>query len=696
MEKFSVSSPCQSIGHWEHRGDEEGGYRVRLWRNCLLYMGVVCFAATHSLSLASDPIRGRLIGTETVDALLTEDNSDAFIAWRREKVKHRTIVHIDSHIDLEWVSDSDLRRIFDSKTAEQLKQLQLNPLHPEERALKPLRIMNYLYPAIKEGMVGELYWVPPDSLLSGESVLDRMKNHVVETLAKLYIDDLRSFRLGKGVIKGRVYGIPLTICKLSDLPRFEEEAVVLDIDVDYFDPPDLEKKIEVPAIWPGEFVETLKKKAMRTDVVSLCYSVRGGYLALEYRFLGDELKEILRDPEGNDQKAARVRRHRELGLVYRSKGMYREAIEEFQKALELSPDEASLHYGLGLIYSHLGNSNAARTEFALSRAVDSIYGDPVISDADYYFNKKMYGRALPLYEEILRRKPTYVKGLFGAGLCCSKQGKLESAEKYYQKCIEIQPNFSLAYFNLGVIYSEMKMWKRAEEEYRRALELNPHNGKAYQNLGRLYDMQGDIHKAICAYEKAIENNPCFKAAHNNLGGLYARAGRYDEAIKAFINSVKIDPHYPLGYSNLGKIYLIQGNVHDALGAFQRALSIDPENQWARYYLGRLYVVMNRYGDAMRTYEEVIKGHPDFVPAHIDLARILVERGIDIDKALELAQKAAELRPTAQTFDLLAWLYFKRGMYREAEGAIERAVELDPNNESIMLHREEIRRKMRYR
>ena len=157
----------------------------------------------------------------------------------------------------------------------------LTPLHPEESALKPLRIMSYIYPAIMEGMVSELYWVPPDSLLSGESVLDTVKDHLIETLGKLSIDDLRSFGLEKGVIKGRVYGIPLTICKLSDLPRFEE-AVVLDIDVDYFDPPDLEKKIEVPAIWPGEFVETLKKKAMRTDVVSLCYSVRGGYLALEY------------------------------------------------------------------------------------------------------------------------------------------------------------------------------------------------------------------------------------------------------------------------------------------------------------------------------------------------------------------------------------------------------------------------------
>ena len=660
-----------------------------------MYFVAAWLTTNNCLSLASDQVRGRFIGTEPIEAVLMEDNSDAFIAWRSERVKYRTIVHIDSHIDLEWVSDSELKRILDAKTVERLKQLQLNPLHPEERSLKPLTIMNYLYPAIMEGMVKELYWVPPDSLMSGESVLDKFKDHLIETLGKLSIDDLNSFRFQKRGIKGRVYGIPLTICKLSDLPRFEE-AVILDIDVDYFDPPDIGKRIDIPATWPEEFITTLAEKGMKSDLVSICYSVRGGYLALEYRFLGDELADILKDPKGKNLIAAKMRRNRRLGFNYRSKGMYRESIKEFRKALELNPDDPSLHYGLGLIYRHSGKTNEAAIEFARSTAIDPIYSDPLIYDADYYLNKKMYDKALLLYEEILKKNPTYLKGVFGAGLCSSQQEKLEKAVEYYRKCIDIYPNFYLVHFNLGVIYSKLERWKRAEEEYRNALELNRYYGKAYQNLGILYDRGGKIDKAIESFERAVENNPCFKGAHNNLGGLYARVGMYDEAINEFRKAVRIDPHYAPGYSNLGKIHLIQGNFHDALEAFQYALSIDPKNPWARYYLGRLYVMMNRYGEAISAYDEVIEVDPNFLPAYIDLAMILGEKGIDVDRALKLARKAVELKPTAQTFDLLARLYFRRGMYEEAEGAIESALELDPSNESIIRHREEIRRKMGYR
>ena len=69
-----------------------------------------------------------------------------------------------------------------------------------------------------EGIVKELYSIPPDSLMTGTGILQKMKSHLIETLDRLPIDDLSSFRIEKGVIKGKVYGIPLAICKLSDLP----------------------------------------------------------------------------------------------------------------------------------------------------------------------------------------------------------------------------------------------------------------------------------------------------------------------------------------------------------------------------------------------------------------------------------------------------------------------------------------------
>lgn len=670
-----------------------GRARLRSLRN---FVGFFLLAAgvftSYTLAPASEPLQGKSIGEEPISPVIMEDHSDSFIAWRRAKVKQRTVVHIDGHIDLEWMSDSDLKRIFDARTEEEIKRLQLDPLHFEERSLKPLSIMNYLYPAIREGMVKELYWVLPDALLSEEPLLKQFKNHLIETLGRVSIEDLESFRVQEGVIKGEIYGVPLTVCKLFDLPSFKG-TVILDIDVDYFDPPMVEGRVGVPSIWPEELVALLKAKGVRSDIISICYSVKGGYLPLEYRFLGDDLADLFRRSEDRSPHLVQIRRHKRAGHVFRSKKMYEEAAQEFQKALTLNPKDASLHYGLGMIYRLSGKVDEASMALAQAIALDPIYSHALPFDADYLVNKRMYEEALALQEKVLVRNPRYLKGIYEAGFCSSQLGKLEKAAGHYQTFINLCPDFYLTHFNLGVVYSRQKQFGKEEEAYSRALKLNPYFAKAYQNLGLLYVAQGDLERAIQSLKKAVEMNPSLKEAHNNLGTLFARMGREAEAIDEFKKSVRIDPSYAMGYSNLGKGYLMQGRIEDAIQSFQRAIRADPRNLWARYYLARSYIMKKQFVEAIPVYEEIIHIDRNFFPAYFDLAMILGENEMEMPRALQLAQKAVELQPTAQTFSLLASLYFKRGMYGEADRAADRALALDPRHESMIYLKEMIRKKM---
>jgi superkiller protein 3 len=374
---------------------------------------------------------------------------------------------------------------------------------------------------------------------------------------------------------------------LSDLPHFNED-VLLDIDVDYFDPPDLGKRLSVPSLWPEELITILMKKGVKTNCVTVCYSVKGGYLALEYKFLGDDLASILKDPKGSNSVLTQIREHRKSGHVYRSRGMYSEAGKEFQKGLELSPNDAALHYGLGLVYDQWGKVGEASVEFDSAKAIDERYENPALYDADYYFQKGMFDRALPLYQKVLQKDPANLGSSLAAGVCSSKQGATEKAVEYYQSFIERSPDFYLVHFDLGVVYSQLERWEKAEMEYRRAVELNPSFGKAYQNLGLLYLNRGEMDRAIGAFGKALENNPCFKGAHNNLGSLYANAGKYEEAIAAFKKAVRIDPRYAPGYRNLGKTYLLQGKVDDASKAFQQALAINPKDESILQLLDRIH------------------------------------------------------------------------------------------------------------
>jgi len=68
-----------------------------------------------------------------------------------------------------------------------------------------------------------------------------------------------------------------------------------------------------------------------------------------------------------------------LGWVFYRKGAYQSAVDLFQEALKLgeknkNPDEATVHYHLGLAYEKTGNNNLARQQLERVLKIDPNYG----------------------------------------------------------------------------------------------------------------------------------------------------------------------------------------------------------------------------------------------------------------------------------------------------------------------------------
>jgi tetratricopeptide (TPR) repeat protein len=63
-----------------------------------------------------------------------------------------------------------------------------------------------------------------------------------------------------------------------------------------------------------------------------------------------------------------------------------------------------------------------------------------------------------------------------------------------------------------------------------------------------------------------------------------------------------------------------------------------------------------------------------------------DRGIHLDKALDLVKKAVELSPASGYIrDSLGWVYFKKGLFNEALKEIKKASEIEKNDPVIFEH-----------
>ncbi|MGB6123229.1 MAG: tetratricopeptide repeat protein, partial [Bacteroidota bacterium] len=65
---------------------------------------------------------------------------------------------------------------------------------------------------------------------------------------------------------------------------------------------------------------------------------------------------------------------------------------------------------------------------------------------------------------------------------------------------------------------------------------------------------------------------------------------------------------------------------------------------------------------------------------------LAERGVRLDKALEMAKKAIKAQPENPSYlDTIGWIYFQLGRYREAERFVREAIEKGEDNAVVYEH-----------
>ena len=124
---------------------------------------------------------------------------------------------------------------------------------------------------------------------------------------------------------------------------------------------------------------------------------------------------------------------------------------------------------------------------------------------------------------------------------------------------------------------------------------------------------------------------------------------------------------------------MKGNVNDAISYYRRSIAAC-ETAEAYTFLGWAYSQQNKYDDAIEQCKLAIQLDPDFGNPYNDIGAYMINLG-RFDEAVTWL----ELAITAKRYDSrhfphfnLARVFERRGMWDEALGEYETALEIDPN------------------
>jgi tetratricopeptide (TPR) repeat protein len=222
----------------------------------------------------------------------------------------------------------------------------------------------------------------------------------------------------------------------------------------------------------------------------------------------------------------------------------------------------------------------------------------------------------------------------------------------------------------------------------RMMELHP-DAAAYARASYAREIQGDLAAAAAFMQMAAEAT----SAHDpeslawqyaQLGHLYLQAGSLSEARRRFAQADAIFPAHPFATSGLAQVANYAGNYEEALTIGSRAFESAPTPDLA-LQLAHAARALGRTEDADRYDALAEQMWRDDMPDPVALARLLADRGRNLDEAVESARRARESRRDIFTEDALAWALFKSGRIDEAREAMDRALRTGTRDRVIRAH-----------
>lgn len=255
------------------------------------------------------------------------------------------------------------------------------------------------------------------------------------------------------------------------------------------------------------------------------------------------------------------------GEALRNIGKLKEAMDCFDKALQIDNSHARIWNSKGIVLHELG-------------------------DLD---------KALECYETTLKINPQDFIALSNKGKIFKDQGKLDEAIVFYDAALRINQKHLETLNNKGNILHLLRRDEEAINYFDKALNINPEHIDAWLSKGAILELLGDHKNAIICYDKIIEFNPKYWKGFFNKAISEYSIGRLDKSHEYFEKAITYLESDLQSNPNISEILHHKGialfhlnRISDAIKCFEKVIKINPNHKDAQLVLHAIKVASEIY------------------------------------------------------------------------------------------------------
>lgn len=328
------------------------------------------------------------------------------------------------------------------------------------------------------------------------------------------------------------------------------------------------------------------------------------------------------------------------------------AFEEIQSVIDKNPDNIRYKLLMGDLYLQDNQADKALDYYQQAKQIDPDEPSLILSMVNYY--------------EKTNNKPAAVEEL---------QKAITSSK------MEVETKLQLLARYITLLRQSQQDIKTANPLFQSMFEQHPNNTRINMMYGDVLLLQEDKKGAMEQFEIYTKDNPADPAGYEQmLRIVLPDTQALEKVVEITLTGIEHIPTAPQFYFYLGLAKFQQKKYGEALSIYEQGLA-NAEFQSpvieSDFYgqIGDIHHFLKNNDTAFENYEKALKLNPQNLPVLNNYSYYLSLERKSLDKAEQMSGITIKAEPTNPTYlDTYGWILFEQGAYTMAKIYIEKAIE----------------------